>query len=155
MRRYLFPLSLLAGVCLIFFGFIYFTHTRFVPVTAPPNPTVTIGDQSFELRPANYEWNYKAVIGRSGGYWHGKEATRRDMRQTEADTVVFDFGEMPPLRLTAVYFAEHGKPETPAEIENGVLTLQPGIWIYTVTAEWDESPRYSGIVNFSLCIDKQ
>ncbi len=157
LRDKLFPLSavFLAVLVLVAAISILFRMADHEEVlTGPPDLYVTIDGDPFFLQEASSKWNARLGMTRSmGGEGHGHEATEKDEISTSADAAAFDFGEYTPKSISATYAESLTAEEMPAHFENGKLRLEDGLWIYTVTAEW-EGENYNGKASYSLRINK-
>ena len=154
-KEKLFPLTalLLAFLTLGFMIRILFVDRGEI-LTGPPDLYVTLDGEPFFLQEASHEWNARLGPTRMmGGEGHGKEATEDDEVATVLDSAAFDFGEYPPLSISATYAESLTGEERPARFENGRLYFEEGLWIYTVTAEW-EGENYNGTASYSLRVNK-
>ena len=153
MQNTLKPLLILIAISIVLYGCFSLFVDRIDPLLSPPHPLVQLDEYSFELKDASAEWTPKTVRGRGTGYLHGKEATREDIRTTDCDIAVFDFGKYPPQSISATYASSLTAEELPTDMFGFELPLKSGSWIYTITAEW-HTDEYEGIAKYSMWIVK-
>lgn len=131
-----------------------------VPLTEPPNLTVTFGGDTQTLWRSSYSWTLfdqgdegEAVVACGPAPWDAQEALPTVTAQP-GDILTFS-AVVPPDQLTVRTYSLEGEEGTEVPLTDGNTLVVPegetGL-IYEVIGTWDSAQRYGGCARYALYI---
>ena len=132
--------------------------------TAPPELTVTVGEENCTALRGGWSWTYdlgngtySSTIADSSHPLALQQMDSRPPMDADVTQAVLSFGIAPDSVTVRCWpesiWEEEDPPSEEIEVEDGVLTLRPGVWLYEVRAEWDHAPEYWGDASYSFLAD--
>ena len=130
--------------------------------TAPPELTVTVGEENCTALRGGWSWTYDLGNGTYSGAIadsvHPLDCQELTPQLTASEGQAVLSFSLEPDTITAhcwpgSVWEEEDPPSEEAQAEDGVLTLRPGVWLYEVRAEWDHAPEYWGDASYSFLAD--
>ena len=121
--------------------------------TAPPELTVTVGEETCTALRGGWSWTYDLGNGTYSGTIadssHPLDCQELTPQLTATEGQAVLSFSLEPDTITAHCWPESAWGNTEAqseevEVEDGVLTLKPGGCLYEVRTAWDAMPDYEG-----------
>lgn len=130
-------------------------------LTAPPELTVTAGNQSCTALRGGWSWTVREgndqYSGTISDSVHPLECREMTPQLTTAESQALLSFPLEPDTLTAQCWPESAWGDVSAQgeeaaVEGDTLTLNPGGWIYEIRAGWDRMPDFEGNSSYTVLI---